>query len=246
MKNEKVCISHDIPIFRERIELLRGKTSQKDFSKGIGVDVRTYQNWIKPLYKGYNGKMSYTLPTIETALKICDKYHVSLDWLFNADITCTTVENQAIYDLIGLNDDGIKGLKSIKQSDDNYIFNKQPGLCVLPVLNKLLGYRDYFERILRALRDFLHNDYVVPVYHVENKQASKKYGVPVATTVQSDNEHDYIQSMDGSNRIYIQHFARTNDINDNIPIAITSDFLQGVAVQQLTDTLKSIKQDMTH
>lgn len=108
MKNENVC-THDIKLFRERIEQLRGDTPQKEFCEGIGVSVRTYQNWVNPLYKGYNGTTSYTLPNIETAMRICDKYKVSLDFLFGR-IDCETVTNQAIKDMIGLNDTVINNL----------------------------------------------------------------------------------------------------------------------------------------
>lgn len=108
MKNENVC-THDIKLFRERIEQLRGDTPQKEFCEGIGVSVRTYQNWVNPLYKGYNGTTSYTLPNIETAMRICDKYKVSLDYLFGR-IDCETVTNQTIKDMIGLNDTVINNL----------------------------------------------------------------------------------------------------------------------------------------
>ena len=247
MKNENIC-TRDIAGFRERIEQLRGSMSIKDFAKSIGVAPRTYENWTKASYTyiGKRDKVSYTLPKIEVAIKICDTYGVTLDWLFRG-AECTDADNQRICNVIGLDDAGIDGLKSIKQSDDNYIFNKQPGLCVLPILNKLLGINHFglgaFEIILRALRDYFNNDYVVPVHHVENKQASKKLGVSVSTTVQSDNNLDYIDG--GSRRIYVQHFARTNDINDNISVPITQDFLQGVALKQLEQTLIEIRQDMT-
>lgn len=246
MKSENIC-THDIQKFRVRIEQLRGDMSQKEFCKGIGVKPRTYQNWINPLYKGYNGKMSYTLPTIETAIRICDKYKVSLDYLFGR-IDCETVTNQNIYDMIGLNDQGIDGLKYIKQSDHNASeYCGQPGLCVLPLLNKLLHHKS-FEFVLRAIHDFMNTDYILPVYHtkkgvIHKPKAGKYKGQNVAypETIQSQSDFDYM----GTNKeIPLQHFARENDIYDNIAIPITKEFMQAVAIQRLGFELEQIKQDM--
>ena len=260
MKNENVC-THDIEKFRERIEQLRGDTPQANFCKGIGVSVRTYQNWVNPLYKGYNGTTSYTLPNIETAMRICDKYKVSLDWLFGR-IDCETVTNQDICNQIGLNDQGIKGMKSIKLSDDNAIRNEQPGLCVLPVLNTMLGgYNDmYFEQILRAFRDFINTDYCIPVYHTGKGivRDSEKFGnILDNETVSSSSDLDIIKGSTvrykdkkGKDKTasfpptYLQHFARENDLYDNIPIAITKDFLQAVALKQLEQALIQIKESI--
>ena len=260
MKNENNC-THDIQKFRERIEQLRGDTPQKVFCKGIGVSVRTYQNWVNPLYKGYNGTTSYTLPNIETAMRICDKYHISLDYLFGR-IDCETVSNQDICNALGLNDQGINGLKSIKQSDDNAIHNEQPGLCVLPVLNDMLAVYDgnYFESLLRAFRDYLHTDYCIPVYHtgkgiVRDSEAHGK--ILDNETVTSISEMDIIKGQTISYKdkkgkvqtstfppIYLQHFARENDLYDNIPIAITKEFLQAVALKQLEQALIQIKESI--
>lgn len=237
MKNENVC-THDIKLFRERIEQLRGDTPQKEFCEGIGVSVRTYQNWVNPLYKGYNGKTSYTLPNIETAMRICDKYKVSLDFLFGR-IDCETVTNQAIKDMIGIDDKGIAALKDIKQSDDNYIFNEQPGLCVLPVLNDMLSVGYPFEQLLNAFRDFLHTDYCVPVYHTGKGalRNSKRLKGKILDneTVISTSDLDKI----GDN--YIQHFARENDLYDNKPVVITKQFLEGSALQSANIALMQIK-----
>ena len=247
MKSENIC-KHNIPGFRDRIEQLRGDTPQIEFCKSIGVSSRTYQNWINPLYKGYNGSMSYTLPTIETALRICDKFNVTLDWLFRG-ADCTTIENQKICDLIGINDQGIDGLKYIKQSDHNVSeYCGQPGLQVLPILNKLLHNKS-FEFVLRAIRDFFNTDYIVPVYHTEKGVAHKpkagKYkgqNVAYPETVQSQSAFDYL----GTNKeIPLQHFARENDIYDNISIPITKEFMQAVALQRLEYELIQIKQDIS-
>ena len=258
MKNENIC-NHDIEKFRERIEQLRGDTPQKEFCKGIGVSVRTYQNWVNPLYKGYNGETSYTLPNIEIAIRICDKYHVTLDYLFGR-AECTTITNQDICNNIGLNDKGIAGLKSIKQSDDNAIYNERPGLCVLPVLNDMLGVYGGmdFEQLLRAFRDYLNTDYCVPVYHTGKGivRDSEKFGkILDHETVTSSSDMDISKGQTlrykdkkGKEKtasfppIYWQHFARENDLYDNIPIAITKDFLEGVALKRLEQALIQIKE----
>jgi transcriptional regulator with XRE-family HTH domain len=108
MKSEICCI-RDIPKFRERIEQLRGNTTQEEFCKGIGINKRTYQYWLNGEYTDYNNTNKYKLPDIETAMRICDKYKVSLDYLFGR-IDCETVTNQTIKDMIGLNDTVINNL----------------------------------------------------------------------------------------------------------------------------------------
>lgn len=252
MKNENNC-THDIKLFRDRIEQLRGDTPQKEFCEGIGVSVRTYQNWVNPLYKGYNGTTSYTLPNIETAMRICSKYHVSLDYLFGR-IDCETVSNQAIKNMIGIDDKGIAALKSIKQADDNAIFNEQPGLCVLPVLNNMLGvYKGTdFEQLLNACRDYLNTDYCVPVYHTGKGTVrnTKKHGkILYSEVIKSSSDMDIIKGhtiKDDKKTVtfpdtYIQHFARENDLYDNIPITITKEFLQAVALKELEQAMIQIK-----
>lgn len=252
MKNENIC-THDIKLFRDRIEQLRGDTPQKEFCEGIGVSVRTYQNWVNPLYKGYNGKTSYTLPTIETAMRICDKYNVSLDYLFGR-IDCETVTNQAIKDMIGINDKGIAGLKDIKLQDDYSIRDEQPGLCVLPVLNNMLGVcgGEYVRQLLSACRDYLNTDYCVPVYHTGKSTVrnTEKHGkILYSEVVKSSSDMDIIKGhtiKDDKKTVtfpdtYIQHFARENDLYDNIPITITKEFLQAVALKELEQAMIQIK-----
>ena len=245
MKSEICCI-RDIPKFRERIEQLRGNTTQEEFCKGIGINKRTYQYWLNGEYTDYNNTNKYKLPDIETAMRICDKYNVSLDYLFGR-IDCETVSNQAIKDMIGIDDKGIAALKDIKQSDDNYIFNEQPGLCVLPVLNDMLGsdHGNGFEKFLNACRDLLNSDYCVPVYHTNKGHIrnSKKFGNILDTeTVTSSSDLDIIK-VNGSNT-YIQHFARENDLYDNIPVVITKEKLQGSALINAQIALMEIKNNI--
>lgn len=259
MKNENNC-THDIPKFRERIELLRGDTDQKDFAKSIGVSVRTYQNWVNPLYKGYNETTSYTLPKIETAMVICEKYGVSLDYLFGR-IDCETINNQNINNQIGLNDQGIKGLENIKLSDDNAALNGQPGLCVLPVLNDMLSVYNGsgFEKILQGVRDFMNTDYCVPVYHTEKGVVIKTEKGDTATieTIKSSSPLDtiggktqtYIDKKGKKTKfvqetIHIQHFAKENDNYDNKAVAITKEFLAAVALKEIEQGLIELKKDM--
>lgn len=249
MKNENIC-THDIETFRDRIEKLRGDTPQKDFCKGIGISVRTYQNWVNPLYN-YNGKTSYTLPNIETAMLICDKYGVSLDYLFGR-IDCETITNKNICDMIGLNDQGIKSLKSIKQSDNNAI----------NTLNDMISVEDgsLFEILLQAYsRVFAPDKYCVPVYHT-NKAVEKdteRHGkIKVWEVKKSDSGQDVVMGhtrtykekrkikTDITPDTYIQHFATANDLYDNIPVPVTSDFMQAVALKQAEQALLEIKKAM--
>lgn len=252
MKSEICCI-RDIPKFRERIEQLRGNTTQEEFCKGIGINKRTYQYWLNGEYTDYNNTNKYKLPDIETAMRICDKYNVSLDYLFGR-IDCETVSNQAIKDMIGIDDKGIAGLKDIKLQDDYSIRDEQPGLCVLPVLNNMLGVcgGEYVRQLLSACRDYLNTDYCVPVYHTGKGTVrnTKKHGkVLYPETIKSSSEMDIIKGhtiKDDKKTVtfpdtYIQHFARENDLYDNIPITITKEFLQAVALKELEQAIIQIK-----
>ena len=237
----------DMDLFRNRLRkrCKELKITHKELAKNAGISESSIDKWLNGKPDTYNPQNKDYIPSLNTVYKVSQVLGVSLDYFVNPNMDCLTVTNQAIKDMIGIDDKGISALKSIKQSDDNYIFGEQPGLCVLPVLNEMLGSGYDFEQLLNAFRDFLHTDYCVPVYHTGKGhiRGSKKHGNILDTeTIKSSSELDFIKGH-GSN-IYLQHFARENDLYDNKAIVITKEFLQAVALKEIEQAAMEIKKSV--
>lgn len=239
----------DMDLFKDRLRkrCKELKLTHKELAKNAGISESSIDKWLNGKPDTYNPQNKDYIPSLNTVYKVSQALGVSLDYFVNPDMDCLTVTNQAIKDMIGIDDKGIQGLKNIKLSDDNAIHNEQPGLCVLPVLNDMLGaYQGTdFEQLLNAFRDFLHTDYCVPVYHTGKGhiRGSKKHGNILDTeTIKSSSELDFIKGH-GSN-IYLQHFARENDLYDNKAIVITKEFLQAVALKEIEQAAMQIKESL--
>lgn len=258
MKSENIC-NRDIEKFRKRIELLRGNDTQEEFCKGIGVSVRTYQNWISGKYTGYNDKYSYTLPDIETAIKICDNCKVSLDYLFGRT-DYTSVDNEKISKETGLSDKSIESLKNLCDSDR--IANENGyDLCVMPTLNEMLSSTE-FESFIRAFRNYVYTEYAIPVYHTGKKiiRNDEKFGqildheavissssldVSPGTTLTYKDKKGKTQTA-AIPDTYYQHFAKSKENPyDNIPIVIDKNFMKAVALKEIERALIEMDQDIT-
>lgn len=231
----------DMDLFRSRLRsrLKELKITHKVLAEKAGISESSIDKWLNGKPDNYNPQNKDYIPSLNTVYKVSQALGVSLDYFVNPDMDCLTVTNQTIKDMIGIDDKGIAALKSIKQADDNAIFNEQPGLCVLPVLNDMLSVGYPFEQLLNAFRDFLHTDYCVPVYHTGKGalRNSKRLKGKILDneTVISTSDLDKI----GDN--YIQHFARENDLYDNKPVVITKQYLEGSALQSANIALMQIK-----
>lgn len=239
----------DMDLFRCRLRkrCKELKITHKALAEKAEISESSIDKWLNGKPDTYNPQKKDYIPSLNAVYKVSQVLGVSLDYFVNPNMDCLTVTNQAIKDMIGLDDKGIQGLKNIKLSDDNAIHNEQPGLCVLPVLNDMLGaYQGTdFEQLLNAFRDFLHTDYCVPVYHTDKGhiRGSKKHGNILDTeTIKSSSELDFIKGH-GSN-IYLQHFARENDLYDNKAIVITKEFLQAVALKEIEQAAMQIKESL--
>lgn len=246
----------DMDLFRNRLRkrCKELKLTHKVLAKKAGISESSIDKWLNGKPDNYNPQNKDYIPSLNTVYKVSQALGVSLDYFVNPDMDCLTVTNQAIKDMIGLDDKGIAGLKSIKQSDDNAINNEQPGLCVLPVLNNMLGayHGTDFEQLLSACRDYLNTDYCVPVYHTGKgivRDTNNHGKVLDHETIKSSSDMDIIKGhtiKDDKKTVtfpdtYIQHFARENDLYDNIPITITKEFLQAVALKELEQAMIQIK-----
>lgn len=101
-------------IFRERIEKLRtdNKLDIKEMCKRIDCSTRLYSSWINGDYNSASGKTTYTFPSIDKLMNICDAFGVSLDWLMGRT-DYTSIDNQEISKITGLHDTAIEGLKKL-------------------------------------------------------------------------------------------------------------------------------------
>lgn len=250
----------DSDLFRERLKKrCREKwLTYSQLAEKAGLSPSLVNKWVNGDVDAYGVKVK-TVPSLEKLLAVCRVLEVSLDYFVNPDMECETVSNQAIFDRLGLDDKAIKAFESIKQSDTNAIHNEQPSLCVLPVINNMSRYMDgvYFEALLRAFRDFMNTSYCVPVYHTgkETVRESETFGKvldnetivsPSGLDVIKGSRHTFVDKKGKEKTVttppvYLQHFARENNLYDNIPVAITPAFMQAVALKQIEGALYEIK-----
>ena len=247
---EKSVENIDINVFRQRLRdrLKVLKMSREKLAEKAGISPDTIDKWFRGKIDDINGGINPYLPSLNVIYKVSQVLGVSVDYFVNPNMDCLTVTNQQINDMIGLNDTGIAGLQAIKQSDDKQIDDGQQALCVLPVLNDMLGvcHGQGFRDILQAFRDFLKSEYIVPLYIDDSGlnvvASSKKYkGInPKALK----GKRGKVGSVSYASDFYVQFFGLENDIHDNIPIAINKEFMQAVALKQLETTLINIQQDI--
>lgn len=247
MKTTEMTI--DMCLFRQRLRQRLKDLNMKQYQLAdkAGVSKSIIEKWLHGKNDDYSGVKKEYIPSLETVYKVSKVLGVSIDWLVNGDMDCVTVTNQQIHDLIGLDDNGIAGLQTIKQSDDTQIANEQQALCVLPVLNDILSISKglAFKDILQAFRDFLKSDYVVPLHNDDTGYmvaSSKKYKGVNPKLLKG--KRAKVGSVSYASDFYLQYFGREDDIHDNIPVAINKDFMQAVALKQLETTLINIQQDI--
>ena len=75
--------------FGDRLESLRGRDSQKNFARKLGVPLTSYTNWIAGI----------SSPKMEYIQLLCTKLRVSADWLLGLS---TAEPDQAARKLEGL------------------------------------------------------------------------------------------------------------------------------------------------
>lgn len=244
-----ICFGVDMVVFRQRLRdrLKDLNMKQYQLAEKADISISVIEKVLHGKTDDISGLKKDYIPSLDTVYRIANALGVSIDWLVNGDMDCMTVTNQQIYDLIGLDDNGINGLQNIKQYDDTQIDNGQQALCVLPVLNDILRICKgvAFRDILQAFRDFLNSDYVVPVHNDDNGRmvaSSKKFDGINPKLLKG--KRGKVGSVSYASDFYIQFFGREDDIHDNVPVAINKDFMQAVALKQLETTLINIQQDI--
>lgn len=170
-------------IFAERIEKIRvekSKKNQKDFCKEIGVSSRLYRGWISGSnFVNSKGKVTNkkNMPGIDVLNVICEKYDVSLDYLFGRT-DYTSISNEKISAETGLSDTAINGLRHIKEDDNESAdLNKMAKLIKktdsdfhnmlrqrMTIVNYLLSNYGLFEEYIDAFVKYaVPYDFKIPV-----------------------------------------------------------------------------------
>ena len=193
----------------------RGLT-QSEVAERIGVSARTYADFERGIERK---ESSYKL--LE---RLSDFFEVSTDYILGRS-KYTTPEKELVGSVTGLSDSALEGLASLRLGDENAIKNLQPALCVLPVLNAMLAAGDGqdMECLLRAIRQYIHLDYNIPVHH------------DGSSPIISDSEYDH------TGTIHFLTFAKNKDNpHDNIQIPVTADYLRSSAMYQVQLRLNDI------
>lgn len=244
--------TNDIPIFRERLELLRkenGFETQREFARAIGCSLSTYQSWIKPKYQAYKDGYAFVTPGIDMAMKICDICHVSLDYLFGRT-DYTTVTNENISDITGLNNNAINTLISWNEYEKRMDDDKQNLIYrPLKILNLLFKFKHTFEYgLLYGLQNLFYSNYKIPCYHngsFEVVKVNEKYDkCMVPQYVVPNSEYDMIKGNFGFSDIPL--LTLTKDKNtpwDNIQIALDDNFFKSVAMKQIETSISELHND---
>lgn len=197
----------------------RGLT-QSEVAERIGFSLRTYADFERGIERK---ESSYKL--LE---RLSDFFEVSTDYILGRS-KYTTPEKELVGSVTGLSDSALEGLASLRLGDENAIKNLQPALCVLPVLNAMLaaGSGNDMESLLRAIRQYIHLDYNIPVYH------------DGSSPVVSDSEYDHTYINTGT--LHFLTFAKNKENpHDNIQIPVTADFLRSSAMYQVQLRLNEI------
>lgn len=232
----------DIPIWyqKNRIVKLRKEFgfNQQDVADKIDCVLKTYQNY----------EQGHNYPTLEYAAKLAELYGVSIDYLLGRS-ECTSVENEKIREITGLNDVAIDTLASWYTYQENMKKEyQQQTYFPIEVLNILLANRFETEFLLNSIQDLLKSDYKIPAYHngqfVEaninekyNKCLTPQYVVP-------NSEYDVIKGRNGFSDMYLLTLVKDKSKTwDNIQIALNDDFFESIALKTIEKHLLEIKKD---
>ena len=75
--------------FGDRLESLRGKDSQRDFARKLGVPLTSYTNWV----------CGTSTPKMEYIIMLCTKLGVSADWLLGLSASPPVQPSRKVDDL---------------------------------------------------------------------------------------------------------------------------------------------------
>ncbi len=169
--------SYELPFYCQILKDLRKENgyTQNYVATQISVEVKTYRSWEIGYYKD-NVQMFPKIDN-EKLEALADLYNVSVDYILGRS-KCTSVENEKIREIIGLNDHSIETLKNIKRS---YHFEKD-----LEILNYIMSDTRIFGQFLSCVKDYIETDYTIPL-HPEHDEKTKNIKYVENLDTETDN-----------------------------------------------------------
>lgn len=225
---------------KNRIVSLRKENgyNQTDVAAKIGCVLKTYQNY----------EQGRNYPTLEYATKLSELYNVSIDYLLGRS-EYTSVENEEIGKIIGLNNASIATLKFINMNNGV----TQSGHNERNTLNILLSNSECTIHFLGALQDFLNIRYKIPVYHsgkhvivdnyIDESLDAPMDKVSVPECIVPNSEFDVIKN--GNTEVYFLTLAKDKDKPyENYQIPLTTNFFESIALKTIERSIIDLKNSL--
>lgn len=102
----------DMDLFRDRLRkrCKELKITHKVLAEKAGISESSIDKWLNGKPDNYNPQNKDYIPSLNLVYKVSQALGVSLDYFVNPNMDCLTVTNQAIKDMIGLDDTVINNL----------------------------------------------------------------------------------------------------------------------------------------
>lgn len=240
--------SYELPFYCQILKDLRKENgyTQNYVATQISVEVKTYRSWEIGYYKD-NVQMFPKIDN-EKLEALADLYNVSIDYILGRS-KCTSVENEKISEITGLNDVAIDTLASWYTYQENMKKEyQQQTYFPIEILNILLANKFETQFLLESIQDLLMSDYKIPAYHngkfIEANINEKYNKCLTPQYVVSDSPHDMIKGVYGSNDTYLLTLVKDKTKTwDNVQIALNDDFFESIALKSIEKHLLEIKND---
>lgn len=198
--------------FRNRLEALRTQHAHNidKFCKETTIPRRTYNSWT--LAHENKNSYGYNAPSIENALIIARTYHVSLDYLFGLS-DFTSPERDFIGKEIGLDDNAIKSLQTIKKAEPD----------VIPYINFIIGSLHIVD-IVNRFKQLINPVQEIPVY--VNPDTNELY--PITENVFNNGSRKNVRML-------------KYKPSDGKALGFNSELIEQTALNKISDLFRSMR-----
>lgn len=243
MKSGNELPSYDYTLFRSRMKKLKGESTQIEFAKKLGIDEKTYRNWVNGCTK--NGVFSYINPSLDNLISISEKLNVSIDYLLGRAENISD-ENAVISQALALDDDAIENFKAVASHIRKYdakdkhrtkIFNVKEGDEMLEAYNAFFS-SPLLKSFLSEVSTFLSNfgyKYPVHYYYPDNNHDDE--------TIPDCKIDDTIMDY-SSNGTPLIHLAKEKDSpRYNASFQVNDRFVENLVLIEIQRVLVQMKND---
>jgi len=159
-------ISSKLPLRCERLKELRIKNgyTQNTIAEKVDVTTKTYRSWEVGTFNSALNSQVYPPINNEKLEKLSDIYNVSIDYILGKS-NYTSVDNEEIGKITGLNNFAISTLKSLKNT---YDFEH-----TMNILNFIMADTYLFGSFLGYLRDYIEPNFTIPIHPERDKDTGK-------------------------------------------------------------------------